>query len=72
MTVVKENWRNHNIATELRNFVLQRREFKGHIIYSSVKLDNPASFKSLLKSGYIVFDVTKDVYIQLMKLLPYD
>jgi len=70
-TVVHSKYRNRGIATELRNEVLKMREFTGHIVYSSVKLDNPASFKSILKSGYSVFDVTKDGYVQLMKILPY-
>jgi hypothetical protein len=71
MTVVRESYRNTGIATELRNYALEQREFVGHIIYSSVQLNNPASFKSILKSGYQVFDVTRDGYIQLIKILQY-
>jgi RimJ/RimL family protein N-acetyltransferase len=71
MTIVRKDFRNQGIATDLRNYALNRREFIGHIIYSSVKLDNPASFKSIIKSGFNVFDVTKDGYIQLIKILNY-
>ena len=66
LTVVRSDYRNKGIATKLRNFAINAREFKGHIIYSAVKLDNPASFKSIIKSGFVVFDITKDRYVQLM------
>ncbi len=72
MTVVRKDFRDKGIATDLRNYALKQREFIGHIIYSSVKLDNPASFKSIIKSGFNVFDVTKDGYIQLIKILKYE
>jgi GNAT superfamily N-acetyltransferase len=71
MTVVHEKFRNQGIATHLRNFALKDRKFIGHIVYSAVKIDNPSSFKSILKSGFQVFDVTKDGYIQLIKILKY-
>jgi hypothetical protein len=69
MTVVHIDYRNMGIATELRDYAISRHEFIGHIIYSAVKLDNPSSFKSILKSNFNVFDVTKDGYIQLIKIL---
>ena len=71
MTVVRTEHRNKSLATKLRNYVLEQREFVGHVVHSAVKLDNPASFKSLLKSGYTVFDVTEDGYVQLVKVLEY-
>ena len=70
-TVVHSKWRNKGIATKLRNYVLEQREFFGNIVYSSCELSNPASFKSILKSDYHVFDLTKDGYIQFTKILPY-
>lgn len=71
MTVVHKDYRNQGIATKLRNYALEQREFIGHIVYSSVKFDNLASFKSILKSGFDVFDLTKDGNIQLIKILNY-
>jgi hypothetical protein len=72
MTVVHKNYRNKGIAERLRNQILKNRdEFVGNVVYSSVKLNNPASLKSVIKSGYTVFDVTKDGFVQLIKILPY-
>lgn len=71
MTQVHSAWRNRNVATLLRNYVLKQREFIGNIVYSAVELNNPASIKSVLKSGFQVFDLTKDGYIQFVKILSY-
>jgi GNAT superfamily N-acetyltransferase len=71
LTVVHSQYRNNGIATKLRDWVLEQREFLGNIVYSASELNNPASIKSLLKSGYQVFDVTKSGHLQFIKLFFY-
>ncbi len=69
ITVVRKDFRNQGIATNLRNYALKQREFNGHIVYSSVKYDNSPSLKSVVKSGFQILDITKDGYIQFIKVL---
>lgn len=72
MTVVHKDYKNKGIARILRDEIVTHRDkFFGNIIYSAVENTNLASLKSVLNSGYQVFDVTKDGYIQLLKVLPY-
>lgn len=74
LTVVDMNYRNKGVATELRNRAIALREFKGNIVYSACEYNNIASFKSLIKGGFQVFDITKDKLIsiiQFIKILRY-
>ena len=71
LTVVLSEYRNKGVATELRTRAIACRKFEGNIVYSVCRFDNIGSFKSLLKSGFQVFDVTKDNHIQFIKILPY-
>ena len=72
MTQVHKSYRNMGYATYIRNYALAQREFRGNIVYSAVRTDNPASLRSVLKSGFQVFDVTRDGFIQLVRVLPYE
>jgi len=72
MTQVREDSRNAGRATELRNYALkQRTKFCGHVVHTAVNQHNLASVKSVLKSGFQLFDVTKDGNLQFVKILEY-
>jgi len=71
LTVTRRSHRNQGFARGVRSYAIGDRKFKGNVIHSSVKLSNPASLKSLLKADYQVFDVTRDGYIHLCKILRY-
>lgn len=72
MTQVHETYRNKGVATLLRNEILTHRDrFKGNIVYSATSTENIPCIKSLLKSGYTLFDVTEDKHLQFVKVLSY-
>lgn len=73
LTVTKEKSHGLGYATDVRNYTLRQIEkkekaIKSNVIYSFCELDNPASIKSVMKSGYILFDV-QDNHLCFMKPL---
>lgn len=68
-TVVHSYYRNLNIGTLLRNYVIddciKYKRIVGNIIYSACNKNNIPSLKSLLNSGYKIITITEDNNIQL-------
>ncbi len=65
---VLKSHRDQGIATRLINEIVNNRSTNHHLYAAT---SNLASLKAFLKAGFQVFDVTKDGYIQLIKVLPY-
>ena len=69
LTVILSKYRNKGLATKLRDVAIADRQFSGKTIYSICHYQNIASFKSLLKSGFMVRDITIDGNIHFIKWL---